>query len=138
MKRIISIAFSLVVAATVFAANVTTTFTVTPGMSCQNCVNKIKTNLRYEKGVKDVNPSLDDQVVTITYDNEKTSPEKLIAAFKKIGYTAKEGTAKAATCEKKCQKAEGKCCGNNSGKCCGKGKCAKAQQGEKSCCKKQK
>lgn len=63
-------------------------FTVEPRMVCTNCENKIKSNLRFEKGVKMVDTSLSEQEVTITYDPDKTNEEKLVEAFGKIGYQA--------------------------------------------------
>ena len=49
---------------------------------------KIKDNLRFEKGVKAINPDLNTKLVTIQYDSEKTNPENLIKAFAKIKYKA--------------------------------------------------
>lgn len=66
----------------------TAVFTVSPKMTCQNCENKIKTNLRFEKGVNDIATSIKTQTVTIKYNPKKTDTVKLVAAFKKIGYTA--------------------------------------------------
>lgn len=66
-------------------------FTVAPKMHCQNCENKIKSNLRFEKGVSNVTTNLKEQVVTVTYNPAKTDKEKITKAFKKIGYTATEG-----------------------------------------------
>jgi len=63
-------------------------FSVEPKMSCANCENKIKTNLRYEKGVTDISTSLQGQTVTVTYDPARTDAAKLALAFKKIGYNA--------------------------------------------------
>ena len=60
--------------------------TTTPPMSCQNCENKIKGNLRFEKGIKKIETSLSDQKVTIEYDAEKINPEQIEEAFQKIGY----------------------------------------------------
>lgn len=68
-------------------------FTVAPSMHCQNCENKIKTNLRFEKGVSEIATNLKDNTVTIVYDTAKTNPEKLVDAFKKIGYKATEKKA---------------------------------------------
>ena len=65
------------------AKTVTTSFSVNPGMGCQNCENKIKSNLRFEKGVKKITTSLSDQLVTITFDDEKTSNARLIQASRK-------------------------------------------------------
>ena len=63
-------------------------FTTEPEIECQNCVKKIKDNLRFEKGVKAINPDLDTKLVTIQYDSEKTNPDNLIKAFAKIKYKA--------------------------------------------------
>ncbi|MDE5647794.1 MAG: cation transporter [Muribaculaceae bacterium] len=75
----------------------TVVFTVSPKMSCKNCENKIKNNIRYEKGVSRIATDLKQQTVTITYDSEKTNSENLSKAFRKIGYTAKECKTDAAT-----------------------------------------
>ncbi len=94
MKRIITLAFSLMMVIAVMAADKATVyFSVNPKMSCENCENKIKTNLRYEKGVKQIATCLGQQTVTVTYDPAKTNPDKLKAALKKIGYTATETSA---------------------------------------------
>lgn len=77
------------------ASNDTTVvFTVEPRMSCHNCENRIKNNLRFEKGVKRIDASAKEQCVTVVYDRRKTDTSKLIDAFKKIGYTAKTKTSK--------------------------------------------
>lgn len=70
------------------ASPVKAVFTVLPKMHCENCENKIKSNLRFEKGVKGVETSIPDQKVTVKYDPDKTSEEKLAEAFSKIGYKA--------------------------------------------------
>ena len=67
---------------------VQTTFSVQPQMHCANCEKKIKTSLRFEKGVKEIATSIPDQQVRITYDPAKSTPATLVHAFKKIGYTA--------------------------------------------------
>lgn len=65
-------------------------FTVSPKMSCQNCENKIKSNIRFESGVSEIATDLKAQTVTIKYDPAKTGVEKLQKAFRKIGYIATE------------------------------------------------
>lgn len=60
--------------------------TTTPPMSCQNCENRIKGNIRFEKGVKKIETDLQDQRIIIEYDADKTTPEKIEKAFDKIGY----------------------------------------------------
>lgn len=64
------------------------TITFTVDMDCQSCVKKIEGNIAYEKGVKDLKVSLDNKECKVTYREDKTTPEKLIGAFKKLGYKA--------------------------------------------------
>ena len=63
--------------------------TPTPQMHCENCENKIKKNMRFEKGVKNVETSIERQEVTITYDPSKNDIKGLQAGMKKIGYDTK-------------------------------------------------
>ncbi|MBP3763930.1 MAG: heavy-metal-associated domain-containing protein [Bacteroidales bacterium] len=58
----------------------------TPQMHCQSCENKIKKNMRFEKGVKRIETDLETQHVTITYDGRKTNVKALQEGMKKIGY----------------------------------------------------
>ena len=64
--------------------------TTQPQMHCSGCEDRIKGNLRFEKGVKQIECNIDEQRVTITYDADKTSSEKIIQSFGKFGYTATE------------------------------------------------
>ena len=68
----------------------TVVLTTVPQMHCSGCEDKIKGNLRFEKGVKQIECSIDEQRVTITYDADKTTVEKLIKGFEKIKYQARE------------------------------------------------
>lgn len=91
MKKLLSTLVLLItVAAVAFAKGPTAAvvFSVEPKMTSQNCENKIKTNIRFEKGVTEIVTDIPSQTVKVTYDPAKTSPEKLIEAFKAIGYTA--------------------------------------------------
>ena len=63
--------------------------TPSPEMHCESCENKIKSNMRFEKGVKKIETSLERQEVTITYDPKKNNVEGLQKAMKKIGYDTK-------------------------------------------------
>lgn len=63
--------------------------TPTPEMHCESCETKIKSNMRFEKGVKKVETNLKTQEVTITYDPKKNNVEGLQQAMKKIGYDTK-------------------------------------------------
>lgn len=64
--------------------------TTTPQMHCVNCENKIKDGLRFEKGVKDIITSVEEQTVTIVFNPKKTDKNKLEATFPKFGYQARE------------------------------------------------
>ena len=89
MKKLILLAFALFLAVLTQAQSIKeVVFTTEPDIHCESCVNKIKNNLRFEKGVKAINPDLQTKLVTIQYDSEKTNPENLIKAFTKIKYKA--------------------------------------------------
>ena len=59
-----------------------------PEMHCNSCETKIKNNIRFTAGVKKIETNLETKKVTITYDGDKTDTKTILAAFKKIGYTA--------------------------------------------------
>lgn len=91
MKRFLSFLLTAALSLAAYAENIqTVVLTTTPQMHCQNCENKIKKNIRFVKGVKEITTSLQDQTVTIKYDADKSSVEDIEAAFKKIGFTATE------------------------------------------------
>ena len=46
-------------------------------MHCENCEKKVKNNMRFEKGVKELSTELKDKTVSITYDAEKTDVKKI-------------------------------------------------------------
>ena len=89
-KAILSTMLMLFVSVAAMAkGDSTVVFTTTPQMHCANCETKIKGNLRFEKGVKDIATSVPDQTVTVTYDPKKTNVDKLLKGFTKFGYTAR-------------------------------------------------
>lgn len=55
-------------------------------LHCANCVKKVQENIAFERGVKDLKVSLEDQTVTVKYDASKTSEEALKAAIAELGY----------------------------------------------------
>ena len=72
---------------------------------CAACENKIKSNLRFEKGIKSIETSVPDQTVTVQYNADKTTPEKLQKGFEKFGYKArilKDGEKVEKNTEEKC------------------------------------
>ncbi len=59
-------------------------------MQCSSCENRIKKALKFEKGVKDIVTDLEQQTVTITYDADKTTPEKLQETLEKEGFATEQ------------------------------------------------
>ena len=55
-------------------------------LHCENCAKKVRENISFEKGVKDLKVSLADQTVAVKYDAAKTSEQVLKAAIEKLGY----------------------------------------------------
>ena len=59
-------------------------------MHCENCEQKVRKNIPYEKGVKDLTTNLEKQLVTIKYQPDKTDKSKLKKSIEKLGYTCEE------------------------------------------------
>lgn len=57
----------------VFREIKTVFFTTTPQMHCAAYENKIKNNLRFEKGIKSIETSVPNQTVTVKYNADKTT-----------------------------------------------------------------
>ncbi len=56
-------------------------------MTCENCQKRIKDNISFEKGVTALDVNLPQKTVTIEYRKDKTTPDKLKAAIRRLGYT---------------------------------------------------
>lgn len=91
-KKSIIAAFMLFAAGNAFAKTSADTLDVTtqPQMHCQSCEQRIKGNIRFVKGTKKIDTSVDEQKVTIVYDPKKANYDAYVAAFKKIGYEIKK------------------------------------------------
>ena len=124
MKRHFLLLTLALCAITSFAKDIKTIIVTTnPQMHCEACENKI----------------ISRQEVTLTYDADKTTPEKLMKSFEKIGYTAtvKTGCDKKQTC---CEKQQASC--GQKQNCCDKAQtgCSKQQancEKKQNCCDKQ-
>lgn len=55
---------------------------------CKSCAKKIEENISFEKGVMDLEVSVEKKTIIVTYDANKTSVETLAAAIEKLGYSA--------------------------------------------------
>jgi len=93
MKRVLLILICVIYAfSAAFAQedrrNTRETVTFVVNMECENCVTKIEKNIAFERGVTDLKCELPSKTVQVTYRTDRTTQENLVAAFKKIGYTA--------------------------------------------------
>lgn len=90
MKKKLMMVFAIfmISAATAFAKDLRVVVFKVEQMMCQNCENKIKSNIKFEKGIKKFSTDLSDKTVTISYDPEKTDVKKLQEGFKKFKYEA--------------------------------------------------
>ncbi len=71
-------------------------------IDCQSCANKIKKNIAFEKGVKEIKVDVPSKTVTITYLSDKNTPKKLAEAITKLGYKAKVIDKKDCPVKKSC------------------------------------
>ena len=93
MKKLVMFFAIMIMALTVAGKDIKTlVLTTNPQMHCENCENKIKNNIRFEKGVKSIETDIAAQTVTIVYDADKTTEDAIIQAFAKINYTARKVT----------------------------------------------
>ena len=91
MKKVLVFSAMMLTAIVGLAKDIKTVVVTTqPQMHCASCENKIKGNLRFEKGVKEIQCDIEGQRVTITYDADKTNSEAIINSFDKFGYKATE------------------------------------------------
>lgn len=94
MKKIIILAaFALLIPVFSQAANApkatsdtTVVVKTSPVMHCANCEKKIKSNIRFVKGVKNIETNRDNQTVTIRSDKKSFNRQALDKAFAKIGF----------------------------------------------------
>lgn len=96
MKKLLFTMLMALCATTIMAKDwKTVVVTTTPQMHCEGCENKIKGNLKFVKGIKNVQTNIEEQKVTIQYDEKKTDEATIVKAFEKFGYNAQVIT----TCE---------------------------------------
>ena len=80
---------SLVVAATASSMAMAGPQTVTldvPGMNCSTCPITVKKALMKQDGVEQVQTSLKQKKAVVTFESDKVSPKKLIAATTNAGF----------------------------------------------------
>lgn len=79
--------------------------------TCDMCKETIEKNLAFEKGIKKSVLDVDSKILTVTYNPEKITPEKIRIAVSKAGYDADDVPA-----DKKAYKKLDDCC--KKGKVC--------------------
>ena len=57
-------------------------------LHCADCANKVRENLSFMKGVKDLDVSLERQRIQIVYNPLKTGAERFAEIIRKLGYKA--------------------------------------------------
>lgn len=72
--------------------NAIDTVTFKTSIECSNCVDKVMSNLPFEKGIRDVQCDIGTQEVTVAYRKKKNDPENIRKAIEKLGYTVNQVT----------------------------------------------
>ncbi|MDZ7315415.1 MAG: cation transporter [candidate division KSB1 bacterium] len=110
MKKLLNIFLStiFILGALSFAAEKKVEIAI-DGMTCNNCVEKVKTALQKVEGVKNAEVSLEKRNAIVTYDDSKTDEKTLKQAVNAAGFKAKE--AKAPEAKGCCPKTSGCCAG---------------------------
>lgn len=57
---------------------------------CETCKKTIEQSLAFEKGIKQSDLDISTKIVTVTYNPNKTTPEKIRLAISNTGYDADE------------------------------------------------
>ena len=87
-RMLTALVITLLSVTAVMAKDIRTAVFKVSQMHCENCERKVKNNIHFEKGVKELATELKTKTVTITYDAEKTNVKNLQAGFKKFEYEA--------------------------------------------------
>lgn len=87
-KRIIA-AFLLLLAIGAGAKTIKRTVVFASSIECKNCCQKVTENVGFEKGVLDLKTDLDNQTITVVFNEAKTDTAAIASAVRKLGFTAK-------------------------------------------------
>lgn len=108
---IIMLAFILTASNASAQESKTAELKVKTSATCDMCKETIEKNLAFEKGIKKSVLDVDSKILTVTYNPEKITPEKIRIAVSKSGYDADDVPA-----DKKAYKKLDDCC--KKGKVC--------------------
>ena len=87
MKKLITLATFAAFASPLWAATQTVTLSV-PGMNCATCPITVKKALSKVEGVNQVDVSFDKREAVVTFDDAKTTVQKLTEATTNAGYSS--------------------------------------------------
>lgn len=94
-------------------------------VTCAGCKASIENGMSGQKGIKSVDASIEEKVVTIAYNPDETNADAISKALKEVGY-ANKVLDKKNECTPECQKT---CCVKDKQKDC-------TPECQKECCKK--
>jgi copper chaperone CopZ len=97
MKKIVMMMFAALFAMNVLADNVK--FQI-KNLNCENCAKRAEKALTADKGVKEVAVNLEEQTVTVKYDDAETNEAKLIEDLKAGRFEASVAGKKCENCQK--------------------------------------
>ena len=66
----------------------TDTLQIRTSAVCEQCKERIESDLSFEKGIKSSNLDLKSKIITVIYNPNKTDKQKIREAITKIGYDA--------------------------------------------------
>ena len=94
-KTILTLALVLAAGLSSIAMAAVQTVTLdVPGMTCSSCPITVKKALTKVDGVQQVKASFEKREAVVTFEDTKTSSEKLVLAVTNAGYPSKLKTAK--------------------------------------------
>ncbi len=56
-------------------------------MTCSGCVKRVQTVLGRLDGVRSASADLEEKTATVRYDADRTSPDAILGAIEKAGYS---------------------------------------------------
>lgn len=87
MKKIISLIAIMLISFTGLKAQIKDAQIKTSGQ-CEHCKEMLEKNLRFEKGVKKVSFDVKSHIVSVKYEEAKTTIRNIQIAITKLGYDA--------------------------------------------------
>ncbi len=90
MKKIIVLALVILSNIAFAQTKKTAEIKIQTSAECDMCKKRIESGMAYEKGIKFTKLDVPSKVLTVKYNTDKTSPEKIKQEISKLGYDADE------------------------------------------------